>query len=729
MIKEGASRNYYLVFIQVFLLISLSFVISIALKDSYVGVASATGLEEAISAATQKFGPNTYVTETGAGTYHVVASGGQEYYYGGGEFFSASSPSTLTNPSGFSFKELTGRLATGQESFGLGTKSVGGVVGTSEVYGALFQGLFWGAVLYGAAKLVGSMLGLNKDTTDAVANSVLVGAVGGGIVKAALLKFGPGGNAYWGQLSAGQWGFVSGVGIAVVVFLILYKDTKTKTVTFQCLPWEPALGGNACEQCNKDSLKPCSEYRCKSLGQACDLVNKGSVEEKCVWISPKDVNSPTITPDVNVLKPVNENLQYKPLVSRPTAIGTRIVKGENGCLQAFTPLQFGFTTNEPAQCKVDYEAKTYEEMQFFIGENNYYILNHTQRMRLPSPITSNGSAAPLFQNDGTFSLYVQCQDANGNKNDDHYVVEFCVDKSPDTTSPSIEGTSINSGSAVRFEVDEAPIEVYVNEPGQCKWSLNDRIFDDMEHSFSCSTDPGEINANLAYTCSGNLTGIRDRENNEFYFRCRDLEGNTNVESYKFSLRGSQQLSVLSTEPNGTIFGSTNTVKVELALTTDDGADEGKAICFYNSSLTGGFVQMFTTDDFSHRQIQELPAGNYNYNFRCIDSGGNAAETNTKFSVFVDKEAPRVVRTYKDQALKIITNEDATCSYSLQSCNFNIDEGIKLEYSNAEVKNQLFAPWKSGVKYHVKCIDKYGNQPSPNECSVIISPRGTVETSD
>lgn len=620
---------------------------------------------------------------------------------------------------------LTKRIGSGYYQ-----KGPFGVGGTSNFfYGNLLQGVMLAASVAGVIMLIGQLAGLDEELTTSLAVSSAAGIIGGKALYGLFGKGIPGKAGAQGLFGKGLtpgYGFAIGVGIAVIVFLIMYKKEKIKEIVFQCLPWQPPTGGANCDKCNQDSQQPCSEYRCKSLGQACDLVNKGTVKEQCVWISRNDVNSPTITP---LLSALNTGFSYKPLVARPTALGTRIVKGQEGCLEAFTPLTFGLQTNEPAQCKIDYEIKNYSEMQFYFGESNYYLINHTQNMRLPSPKTDAGETAPLFKNDGTFNLYVRCQDANGNVNEDAYTVEFCVNKGPDATPPRIEGTSIISGSPVRYQVDTTPITLFVNEPAQCKWSRQDRTYDNMENSMTCADSARLINAQLTYECQTNLTGITDREDNNFFFRCRDGSGNTNVESEHIVLKGSQPLNILEVKPNGTIYGSTLIVPVTLEVLTDDGSSEGVAKCYYNGTYTIGYEEMSDTDDFNHKQTQDLISGDYKYQFRCIDAGGNVANSETSFNVFVDKQAPIVTRTYRDTALKIVTNEDAECSYSLQSCNFNLAEGIKMEYSNVKVKNALYAPWKSQQTYYIKCTDKYGNQPAPNECSVIISPRGPVETSD
>ena len=86
----------------------------------------------------------------------------------------------------------------------------------------------------------------------------------------------------------------SSVRISAAIFVLTYKDEEVKRVEYQCLPWEAPIGGERCEDCNQDPFRPCSEYRCKSLGQACEIVNSGTEDEKCIWQNPHDVNSPKI---------------------------------------------------------------------------------------------------------------------------------------------------------------------------------------------------------------------------------------------------------------------------------------------------------------------------------------------------------------------------------------------------------------------------------------------------
>ena len=139
--------------------------------------------------------------------------------------------------------------------------------------------------------------------------------------------------------------------------------------------------------------------------------------------------------------------------------------------------------------------------------------------------------------------------------------------------------------------------------------------------------------------------------------------------------------------------------------------------------------MFETNAVEHKQHLTLGTGNYNYQFRCVDSGGNAAQANTSFNVFVDTTPPLITRAYHDSAnnaLKIVTNEDAECVYSLNSCNYNFNEGVKLQLI-APSKRGHYVEWQPNMVYYLKCRDLFGNEPAPNSCSMVASATSSFAT--
>jgi len=46
--------------------------------------------------------------------------------------------------------------------------------------------------------------------------------------------------------------------------------------------------------------------------------------------------------------------------------------------------------------------------------------------------------------------------------------------------------------------------------------------------------------------------------------------------------------------------------------------------------------------------------------------------------------------------------------------------LKFIYSSVGKEAEHFARWGASDTYYVKCMDRYGNEPGPNQCSLIAS---------
>jgi len=643
----------------------------------------------------------------------------------------ATSATDAVSAAAAAAKAGAGGAYHGYSPFGVDALRIGkgGLIGNTPIGGFaahLAEGAVWGFVVSGIVKMIGNAVGLDEGTVDALSSATF-----GGIMTykgIAALSAEQGGL---GLLGKGHWIVQNsawiGIGVGVALFIKNYKKEKKELVRFECLPWEAPLGGSKCEECNGNDLAPCSEYRCKSLGQSCELVNPGTEEEKCVWVNKDDVSAPKINAWDEALSPTG--LEYVPdnKISPPNR-GFNILRKPQGCLAAFTNLEFGITTDEPAQCRVDYEiGENFDEMEYLFGETNLFLEEHTQKLKVPSPF-EEGDAVPEIHNDGTYSLYVRCIDANGNGKDSAAVAfSFCVEPGPDVTQPVVEGTSIESGSPISFDADEVPIEVYVNEPANCRWSKQDKSYDVMENEMTCALESYQVNADLNYVCSDTLSGVENRVSNNFYFRCEDLSTapggeNQMTTSHLVVLEGSEELVINKVGPEDEFSGSTSTVEVVLTAETAHGASEGDSTCYISQDSTdlNSFIAMDQTGSFSHNQSLYLPSGDYTYHFRCIDAGGNTAEDSTEFSVVVDTDGPNVARVYRDgSGLKVITSEAAECVYSLSTCNYNFEDGLPMLLENPIDKDVHFSEWDESKTYHIKCKDLQGNQPVPDQCNIVV----------
>ncbi len=592
----------------------------------------------------------------------------------------------------------------------------------------------------------GPDVGTDTGTGGGTITNVVVGVNWQGIVSKASIFAGVGGTLgalaggdngeMWGSISGAVGGAVAGLlepqlgtvgalavgaGVGGLIFILTYVKSSIEVVEFQCLPWQAPIGGEDCELCQE--FEGCSEYTCKSLGQACAIINPGTEEQKCIWQNPHDVNSPLIS-----FKEVNKDLIYKPDNNiRPPATGVVINHKSQECIKAFTPLKFRFETSEPAQCKVDYNlTKGFEEMSYYVSGNSLFDYNHTEELSLPGPDALN-VIAPELKNDGSYTLFIRCQDANGNYNQDAYSVSFCVEKGPDTTPPKIVNINIPSGNPVLYDQINLDLEVYVNEPSECKWDREDTDYENMDNNMDCDKNVWEMNNENVYTCRANLTGMENRKENKYYFRCKDQpwkeEGdrNTNAQSYLYTVSGTQPLNIISITPfDEKISGATDVIPIFLEVKTDNGYENGESLCYYHISepvYEQDYILFSETKSNVHTQRQDLAQGEYTYYIKCVDLGGNTVYNTTTFTIETDRNPPLVIRTYKESGqLKIITTEESECTYSTKDCNFEIEQGISMTTFDSKSHT---SEWITNQNYFIRCKDEFENQPYPNTCSIVL----------
>lgn len=612
-------------------------------------------------------------------------------------------------------------------------------LGDGWFMGHLGQALSWSLVVAGAVQLVGNLFGFQQTQTNALTlasvGGIMVGHLTAGALQSGLVgrmsTFQTKVGGILGDTTyGGLYGSIAGLAVGLLILQLMWKDSKTSTVEFSCQPWEAPTGGKKCEQCNKDSLRPCSEYRCRSLGQACELVNAGTDNETCVWINPKDVSSPIITTEASMLTP---GYKYNPaVVIRPAkrGVGIERTNSEDKCIKAFTPLQFGFSTDEPAQCKIDYNhTGNFSDMSFDFGETSLFLYNHTQVLSLPGPKNlEEQGVSPEIRNDGVYSLFVRCMDKNGNQNEDEFSFKFCVEAGPDTTPAEMVTTNFGKEAPFTYNLSSIPVTLYVNEPADCKWSHEDKTYDSMENNMTCASNLEDMTPDLVYACQATLIGLKNKVDNKFYFRCKDQpyvgdkaceDGrNCNKQSFILTLKGTQPLNIISISPkNETVKGFGETIQVNLQVTTANGYNDN-AFCYFSPTRNEqDYILFAETESRISKQRLDLTSGSYTYYVKCVDLGGNSVYESTSFKVESDSMPPQVTRIYKDlEQLKITTDEESTCSYSTSSCSFALADGINMPNSNSKDHNIV---WDVSKRYYIKCKDKYENEPAPTECNTIV----------
>ncbi len=575
-------------------------------------------------------------------------------------------------------------------------------------YNAIGAGLGAAAGAYVAIALFGKGL---PPKAQLVAS--LIGGIGGAALATTSSAFGGGavaGTGISGFISTFIAAFIWAIIIVIIVILIMKAfgvgKKKEYVNTFKCLPWEAPTGGNNCDVCNQGDVL-CSEYRCNSLGQTCELINQGSENVKCINNPPDDVSSPKISPLYGFITPghgynnINNN-------------GFEIKKENGNCINEFTNIEFGIKTDKSAQCKYGTEiTQDYEDMVYF--GNNAYLINHTFAIMMIGPNVFKHQynlTDEEIQDLGKLKYYVKCKSVNGMKNSVPYVIESCVNLGPDLTPPMITNTDPWNKAFIKYGATEVNLSVWVSEPANCSWSKQDVDYEEMQNKMVCLN--GLENYGLyGWRCYTTLTNITDQP--KFYIKCKDQpwlpddndSRNAMEESYVYELISSEsELVIKETIPKDSeaITSSTVVTSVDVKIKTSGGAENGEATCYFKFAEDDSYIRFLHTFTNIHEQtFSNLVQGQYDLYLKCEDAAGNIAENITSFELDVDSSGPRITRYYYDGVLKIKTNEKAECRYDFNRMfvfeNASSMGGPGFEHS---------APWKLDT-YYVQCMDKYENK--------------------
>ncbi len=542
------------------------------------------------------------------------------------------------------------------------------------------------------------------------------------------------------EAGSGPVGWVAAIVTLVVMaiwILFGYKEYVREIITYQISAWQAQSGGGKCEECNKLEYG-CTLYQCKTFGQGCGIVNSGTKQERCVWLNPDDREYPVITENITISK-LPESYTYKKSTEiSPPDTGVEITSNSQNCIPPFSSLTLGVTTDEPAQCKVSTNrTRNYDSMVKDMDEGALAIEKHTKI--IPNSATPNdwalnnlidNSALPEgvefeITKGNEYAYYIKCKDTNGNENPANFVIKFCV-QDKDLTAPMIKGFFVADNSFVQFNTPDVVTEVYTNEPAECKWDFQDKIYKDMQNAMTdCDTtmDQTGVQGN---SCTGNFTGLKNGEENKYYIRCQDRseDKNTNTASKVYTLKVSAETILIDSITangkgnNSIIKDARDMIPVDLEIKTSFGAENGKAKCSYE--YLGN--QNLMSFDYSEINTQTLwlPEGTYNLPISCNDIAGDTATSSISFAIKIDREAPVVARAYYDvNNLKVITNEPAKCVYTAQqniACAYEFKDGTAM---NEIGEMTHYTSWQAGKKYFIKCKDDFGNQPLPGQCSILV----------
>ncbi len=518
-----------------------------------------------------------------------------------------------------------------------------------------------------------------------------------------------------------------GLGLGEDVSMVLdpfgyyvFGGTKTEIVSFECKAWRPPKGGDACESCNEDPLKPCSEYRCHSLGSTCEIVNVGAENEICINGHEVDGSPIIITPWDEV---ASANLMYEDV----TEDGFVLVGLDGGCLDSNLPLEFGILTSKPAECKFDIEMNELENMSYSF-EAKPYAEQHKAVFELPNPGHGNGNIDGEEAWNGDASFYVKCSDLFGHETPSFYVIDMCVSEGDgpsggkDISAPTVSLGDKKNNQFVSFNATTYTATVITNELSTCRWDFEDVEYYRMENDMVCDDVLGARSSSFGYACNSNLD-VGD-EDLTYYVRCMDQpwlddpacrdDGcgrNANEQSTVITLRKPKnKISIERIKPDADFEVGTLMATVDLRIATINGASEHK--CSYSFS---GYDKMLDiigeTGDRTHSITLNIATGKKKIYVECQDETGDVDRDVANFEISRDSSSSAIARIWQSSgSVNLVLSEEGECRFSVESCKFVWDngvligEGVDLEFDAA-----------MGEKYHIRCMDEFGN--APNGCSV------------
>lgn len=577
----------------------------------------------------------------------------------------------------------------------IATETGGAIVanpGLSAAGGAFVGAAIGGAVVSLLIKFLGIGPGLDPAMTFSL---VIAGSIAGAIIGAQLFGATAASPGLLGTLGgAGPAGLI--ILAVVVVIIVVMKllgigKTKKKIVQFTCQPWQPQNGGSKCDLCGSDTgnsfggkALPCSKYSCQSLGQTCEFINEGTGQETCVDISPNDAAAP-------ILKPLQSVLSSGYSYTEVGDSGFRIVSNvEDGCIKAYSPLLLGIELNEPGQCRMDTEhTNRFEDMEFDFGGRSLYVKNHTMLFSYPNVESLIPGYDPNRRADQ--SVYVRCQDKNGNKNIAEYTLNFCLRPGEDLTAPLVTAREPYN-EYVSWNTTSLDANIFVNEPADCKWDIADKDYDLMNNSLNCinGVEDQEL---LGWKCS--TTFPISKNDSTFFIRCKDqpwLIESINGENAQIVLQESLPPSVSSTSITGNVVSEDVDNINEIELSEDDLA---------------GIVQ-------TANQVVDVPASRKrNKNSESYQFVVKRSRTQLKIdSINVDNKTMRFGVEPASIPIEVKTSGGldgkATCRYAIRADEYLPLAGDSFVPPNQNTHRVTFQLFNGNHYLYVKCTDIAGN---------------------
>jgi hypothetical protein len=609
------------------------------------------------------------------------------------------------------FTTITTGLVPGMEGLGAVTQitPVGGAGAGIGAGAAVVVMAVFAVAGYQLGKVIAGKQGWSPAHQAQFANAMAGYGAAVGATGTVLYAFaGEGGAAFGFGSALGAFGTIGAIGLIIAAIYAIYEtffnefeESEYYILKFNCEAWEPPTEGD-CTLCN-DDVRPCSEYRCRSLGSNCryftDLGEPGWCADRTqdIWQA--------------IITPWEEPLTNKTKYTNVGDYGFEIQGKTTTEIPGWTSLTFGIETDKQALCKLSPDhMQDYSQIPFYFQTEDK--LHH--KITLSSYINqSTISGSTPGMDPGENEYYIKCKNFAGEINDADFVMQVEVGEGPDLMAPQIKSISPENGALIPFNTSDAEVKFAFNEPTECKYSIEyDYLtYDEMPNQMACLTSQPIFGEWLCVADLKNMTNPT-----KVFVKCKDSQENEFSQSYVYNLGICQEpLEIQIISPTESVIQGKYPLNISLEAITS--GCSSSATCEYSFSPSGTGITFAETGSEIHTQIfDQFNSGNQKIFVSCEDDIGNTAQTSINFTTEVDSSYPEITRFYESgNKLVIITNENSRCMFSTddtKKCSFEFQESSAT--SLGRTHSEGYTPSET---YYIKCADEFGNLPSG--CSQTI----------
>ncbi|MBI3032459.1 hypothetical protein HYY69_03210 [Candidatus Woesearchaeota archaeon] len=151
-----------------------------------------------------------------------------------------------------------------------------------------------------------------------------------------------------------------------------------------CGIWQAPFGNNDCKKCNEDDnqLHPCTEYKCKSLGQLCEYEEKEGVPF-CFSQTSNDNTPPMIAMPEDIIAPPFKIIEQTEKIEGEIITGYKITPA----LDPNELVTFNLATDEPTKCKLAFTPlPQFTDLPNVNPMNNQFMQKHSITLRIPESV-------------------------------------------------------------------------------------------------------------------------------------------------------------------------------------------------------------------------------------------------------------------------------------------------------------------------------------------------------